>query len=190
MAGVLEGLLAKVQGKDLEAEEAQKKKASEGIQKYEQETGEKFKEEPGIEPDYTIEDAASMAIGGPAAGMGKKIASYAVRQGEKAVAKSALDKLRDEGKPMFSEAVSAGKTEAGPSAFSKFIRGEGAQVAGEAEKAAAQPKQVLNQPRFGTSDKVKVLQDERQSLNLNTPEGRGRLKEIDDLLKNRTYFKE
>lgn len=199
----LQEILAKLQGRDLEAEEDQKKKAGAAIAEHEQATGEKYEEEPGIEPDYTLEEGAMLAAGAPAAattGGLRAVAKYAgkkaLQKGEQALGNTALDKLKEKGPPAnpphWSE-VAKGEGEA-PS-FAKFIRGEAKKEEGSAANmapaGAAKPeKESLQVPRFGTNEKVKALQNERQSLNLNTPEGRARLKEIDSMLSNRSYFKE
>lgn len=182
MASMLQGLIAKMKQPDPE-EERIRKRADEGIAQHEQETGEKFQPEPGIEEDYTIEDTASILVGGPAAGMARRAATAGARK----AGGVAVEKLKQKGAPppRFDEAVAGGR-ESGGKSFAEFIRSEKAPAQGPAK----QKPEVLNQPRFGTNDRVRELQAERQGLDLKSPQGRDRLKEIDRLLENRTYFRE
>lgn len=88
--------------------------------------------------------------------------------------------------PLFSDAVAEGKAEKGAEGFAQFIRGAG-------KKPVVQERRVIETvrtPRFGSSDQVRKLMDERKYLDLKTKAGRDRLKEIDQMLSNRTYFQE
>jgi hypothetical protein len=182
MSAILEKLKAKMLGEMSDEEKAVKANADKAAANYETETGAPAPEEPGIEPDYTLEDAASIALTGPAAGMARKAGSLAVNKAGRA----GIEKLKEKGPPpAFHEAVKAGETGTGPSNFAKFIRGEAKEVAKDVKKPES-----LQVPRMGTSDKAKDLMAEREILNLKTPAGRDRLKEIDQILANRTYFKE
>lgn len=183
MAGALSDLLAQVTGRNPEEEERIKKNAEQGIAQEEARTGEKFVDEPGIEPDEVTNTAIDLGTGGTS-GLVRRVGSMAAGKATNA----GLNKLKESGmpnKPSFHEAVAAGETKPGSFNFAKFIRGEG----NSAPKAMNKP-ETLQVPRMGTNDKVKALQSERQYLNLKTPEGRDRLKEIDHMLKNRTYFEE
>lgn len=115
-------------------------------------------------------------------------AKKALRKGAKEVAEHApgiIRKLEQKAAPLFSDAVEAGATKPGAKSFAKFIRG-GEEVV---ENAPKKKLETLKVPRFSTgNEKLKALQAERESLNLKTPEGRDRLKEIDHMLENRTYF--
>lgn len=193
MASLLERMKATLQGRDLDQEEQVKQKAQQGIEAEEARTGQPFVPEQGIEEDTTIEDTALLVAGGPAAGMAKRAGSLALTKAKGA----AVDKLKERGapKPAFHEAVSAGKETGAPS-FAKFIRGDEPKAPsklGSMGKPDSAPrpevKEALVTPRFGTSDRVKQLQTERQSLDLKSPEGRQRLKDIDAILENRSYFK-
>jgi hypothetical protein len=108
-----------------------------------------------------------------------------IRRVTKEAAEKAPGVLRKLEAPLFADAVKEGAEEAGSKGFAKFIRGEADDVA---KKSAPAAKETLKVERFATGNpKVKELQFERRYLDLKTPEGRRRLKEIDDLLKNRTY---
>lgn len=188
-------ILSKLQGQDPEQEEAQKQKADKGIANYEAKSGQKFEPEEGVKPDYSLEEAAMLATGAPAGAttgglraIGKYVAKKALQEGEKTAGNSLINKLKDKGAPAprWSDVA---KNEGEVEKFADFIRPK-SKIAEAENSAVSTPKEVINTPRFGTNDKVKVLQDERQALNLNTPNGRDRLKEIDSLLSNRTYYKE
>lgn len=170
----LDKLFAKLQGRDLEAEEETKKKASEGIADYESQTGTKYEEEPGLEPDEVTEGLVTLPFMGPASGMAKRAGGFAIQKAEKAAATSALDKLKEGGapKPTFSEGVASGNTKPGAGAFSKWLRGDRSAPppagggtlgkAGEALKAESpkgNPNAFNGLEKYGKTDTMNRIED-------------------------------
>lgn len=84
----LQKLLATLQGRDLEKEKRIKEEADAAAAKYPD-----APEEEGIEPDYSLEETASLAFGGPAAQLGKRAGGYIASKAQKSV----IEKLKDRG---------------------------------------------------------------------------------------------
>lgn len=160
------------------------------IRKQAQEFQKKYGDENAPDEEGAIEgDLEDVIPGGSVLSMLTPLggAKKALKQGVEA-APGIIRKISQKGAPLFSEAVESGTTGTGAKNFAKFIRGEDIELATAASKKAKP--ESLKVPRFGSSNKLKALQEERNTLDLKTEAGRSRLKEIDHMLKNRTYFKD
>jgi hypothetical protein len=74
----LADLLAQARGQDPEAEAAQAEKATRMMESQKTPEGKSYRDEPGIKPDYTIEEIGSNVVAGPIAGLAKRAAGYGV----------------------------------------------------------------------------------------------------------------
>lgn len=116
----LEQMVAKLQGRNPDAEEAQKKRAQAGIDEHESQIGEKIPEEPGIEPDYSLEEAGSLLVAGPAASIVRKAGGLAAREGQKTL----VSKLKEKTAPAAKKWSDLTDDERAdfPGGFAAFIR--------------------------------------------------------------------